>query len=228
MPSIQKHDFGERFCGSGSFSYFYFRLERKERLEKRRISEVFWLSDHSDLSNLEGHVTALAIITTPFDAWLAQGRDLLTQRNALEWELADWLSTGREQFVDQAGFDFLADHLGIAPKRLKIAASIAKSFPPALRDQTLTFDHYEAVSNLPTLEALSVLQDARARHLDERETRVEAVKRKALSSPEQLPRDDPEYDELMGIVRAWNRADRNARQQFADLMSECHLGVIEA
>lgn len=177
-------------------------------------------------------MTALATIPAndiapTFDAWLNQGRDLLTRRNSIEWELADWLDTGREQFVDQAGFDFLSDALGIAPKKLKAAASIAKAFPPALRDVTLTFDHYEAVHTLPTTEALSVLKDAKARHLDDRETRQEVLKRQIVMQPP-LIRDDPEYDELMVIVRAWNRASAGARQTFADLMTESHLGWIEA
>lgn len=178
-------------------------------------------------------MTALATIpandiTPGFQAWLAQGRDLLTQRNEIDWKLADWLDEGREQFVDQAGFDFLADQLGIAPKKLKTAASIAKAFPPALRDTTLTFDHYEAVASLPTVDALLVLKDAKARHLDDRETRIEAVKRRAMTQQPALLRDDPEYDELMAIVRAWNRAGRGVRQQFADLMTESHLSMIEA
>lgn len=178
-------------------------------------------------------MTALATIpvadvTPAFQAWLDTGRDLLTQRNEIDWKLADWLDTGRETFVDQAGFDFLADQLGIAPKKLKTAASIARSFPPALRDTTLTFDHYEAVASLPTVDALSVLKDAKARHLDDRETRIEAVKRRAVIEQPKLLRDDPEYDELMAIVRAWNRAGRDVRQQFADLMNESHLSMIEA
>lgn len=175
-------------------------------------------------------MTALATITTPaptFDIWLAQGRDLLTRRNSIEWELADWLDTGREQFVDQAGFDFLSDALGIAPKKLKTAASIAKAFPPALRDTTLTFDHYEAVHSLPTTEALSVLKDAKARQLDDRETRQEALKRKTQIQPALLSDDDWQHERRMALQHAWNRADPETRDYCLEAFNEAKGGPVD-
>lgn len=182
--------------------------------------------EHLAIPTGDAAIVALAT-DSQFDAWLAQGRDLLTRRNSIEWELADWLDTGRETFVDQAGFDFLADQLGIAPKKLKVAAGIAKAFPPALRDTTLTFDHYEAVASLPTPEALSVLKDAKARHLDDRETRQEVVKRKAVLSPGLMSDDDWQLEFRMALQRAWNRADRETREYCLEAFNEAEGGPVD-
>jgi hypothetical protein len=179
----------------------------------------------------------MAIATTPaselatdagFQGWLQTGHALLTQRNEVEWKLADWIADGREQFGDQAAFDFLADELGIAPKKLKTAASVAKAFPPSHRDPSLTFEHYESVATLPVTDALSLLRDAKANHWDDRETRVEAVRRRAQISTTTLLDDDFEYQELIAISRAWNRARPDVRSQFLELAAEANLGVIDA
>lgn len=172
-----------------------------------------------------GMVGATAIT---FDAWLGIGRSLLERRNCIEWELADWLDTGREQFVDQTGFEFLSEQLGIAPKKLKAAASIARSFPPALRDMTLTFGHYEAVASLPTPDALSVLKDAKARHLDDRETRIEAVKARPAVQTNAFTDEDWQHAQLVDLQRAWNRADPTVRAEFMEIAAEANGGVIDA
>lgn len=176
-------------------------------------------------------MNALATIaTTPpgFTDWLSRGRELLTRRNEVEWELADWIASGRENFGNQAQFDFLADELGIAPKRLKSAAKVAALFPPSLRDSALTFQHHEAVSTLPTVEALDVLRRAKTEHLDDRETRVAAVVRKAAISPGLLPDEDWEQVELVTLTRAWNRARASVREEFLEMAEAANGGDIDA
>ncbi|MFS0771057.1 hypothetical protein [Sphingomonas sp. 1P08PE] len=163
-----------------------------------------------------------------FTDWLSTGKDLLTKRTAIEWQLADWIADGREQFGHQAEFDFLADELGIAPKALKSAAKVAAAFPPHMRDTSLTFEHHEAVAGLPTSDAMALLKAASAGHLDERETRVEAVKRRAEIGQGTLIDDDWEHHQLMAIQRAWNRAQPNVRAEFLELAAEAELGVIDA
>lgn len=170
-----------------------------------------------------------AALPADFHSWLDTGKALLTERSQIEWKLADWIAEGREQFGHQAEFDFLADELGIAPKKLKAAAHVAKAFPPAMRDQTLTFGHYEAVATLPCVEALSVLKAAKAEHLDDRETRIAAVRRQTeISDRVTLPDDDWDHHALMAITRAWNRAMPSVRAEFMDLATEADGGVIDA
>jgi hypothetical protein len=164
-----------------------------------------------------------------FADWLTTGKDLLTERTRIEWQLADWIADGREKFGNQAEFDFLADELGIAPKALKSAVKVATAFPPHMRDTSLSFEHHEAVAGLPTSDALAVLKQARDGHLDDRETRVEAVKRRAeIGQHTVFADDDWEHHELMAITRAWNRARPAARQTFLDLTEEANMGDIDA
>lgn len=163
-----------------------------------------------------------------FTQWLTTGKDLLHERTALDWRLADWIATGKEQFGHQAEFDFLADELGIAPKALKTAAKVAIAFPPHMRDASLTYEHHEAVANLPTSDALDVLKTARDEHLDDRETRIEAVKRRAEIEQPSFIDDDWEHHMLMAITRAWNRAKPEVRAEFLELAAEAELKVIDA
>ena len=164
-----------------------------------------------------------------FTDWLNAGKGLLTERTRIEWQLADWIATGRDQFGHQAEFDFLADELGIAPKALKTAAKVAAAFPPHMRDSALTFEHHEAVIGLPASDALAVLKQARDGHLDDRETRVEAVKRRTeIGQGNVFTDDDWEHHQLMAIQRAWNRAQPNVRSEFLELAAEAELGVIDA
>ena len=178
-------------------------------------------------------MNALSIIQAAspvgFDDWLASGRLLLQQRNELDWRLGDWLAEGRETFGNQAAFDFLADELGIAPKQLKSAVKVATAFPPHMRDTALTFQHHEAVATLPTVEALDFLKSAKTNHLDDRETRIEAVRRKVeIGQTTLLPDDDWDHHALMAITRAWNRAPEHVRSEFLELTAEAELGDIDA
>lgn len=178
-------------------------------------------------------MNALSIIQAAspvgFDDWLASGRLLLQQRNELDWRLGDWLAEGRETFGNQAAFDFLADELGIAPKQLKSAVKVATAFPPHMRDTALTFQHHEAVATLPTVEALDVLRAAKTQHLDDRETRIEAVRRKVeIGQTTLLPDDDWDHHALMAITRAWNRAPEHVRSEFLELAAEAELEDIDA
>lgn len=164
-----------------------------------------------------------------FSAWVGIGADLARQRRNVDWMIGDWLNAGRDRFGDQVEFDFLADQLGIAPKRLKAVADTVVAFPTHRRDEALSVDHHANVRGLPSDEALSLLQKARAEHWTPEETRIEAQRVHArIGQRSFLDRDDPEYDMLIAIERAWNRATVSVRQQFIDLAAESHLGVIDA
>ncbi len=164
-----------------------------------------------------------------FDGWVGIGADLAAQRRNTDWLIADWLAAGQERFADQIEFEFLADTLGIAPKRLKSVAATAAAFPAAVRDASLSVDHHAHVATLPAPDRLAILRRAHVEHWTPEETRIEAIKRKVESGQGNLMvDDDPEYHALMLIVRGWNRADRAVRQQFIDLAAESDLGIIDA
>ncbi|TZG25596.1 hypothetical protein [Sphingomonas montanisoli] len=165
-----------------------------------------------------------------FDAWLDEGRGLAAERVAVDWRLSAWLERGNaEGHLTQAGFDFLSDNLGIAPKRLKAVIAVVEAFPPHMRDETLSIDHHASALALPADERLSILKRAGAEHWTPEETRSEALKVQArLGQRQFFDRDDPEHDLLMAITRAWNRANPTVREEFIELARESDLGVIDA
>lgn len=164
-----------------------------------------------------------------FDEWLAIGRGLAQQRRDVDWKLGDWLVAGQSaSFVDQIQFEFLADQLGLSPKRLKSAATVAEHFPPATRDETLSVEHHVNVASLPAPDALAVLKQAKEAHWTPEETRIEAVRRKAEIEPPLIDESDWEQHEFVAICRAFNRARESARQLFVDQIAETGLRDIDA
>lgn len=162
----------------------------------------------------------------PYEAWLEQGRALVHQRRKLEWELADWVVSGCERFpAEQLQKDLPG--LFDDPRHLKRIEKTAKAFPPHLRDKRLSFDHHAHVADLPTEEALPLLKEARKDGLAARELRIRAMLKK-VETGRILPReDDADDDALVALCRAWNRATRPVRQEFADMVAESNLGIID-
>lgn len=118
-----------------------------------------------------------------------------------------------------------AKAVGVGAPLMRQLAKIAAMFPPGRRDPSLTFDHHRAAMHLPSDEAAALLARAKAEALDSHATRIAAIKRKALLLVH-MPRDDPEYDEMMAIALAWNRARPQARELFVELQEEAGLGLI--
>ena len=164
--------------------------------------------------------------STTFPDWLAQGRSLALSKKSIDFLIGDWINFGRDHFPEE-----LQEHLpGLFddPKLAKRAEKTAKAFPPHLRDASLTFEHHAHVADLPTQEALPLLKQAHDENLAARELRIRAMLRK-VETGQILPReDDAEDDALMAMVRAWNRAPRHVREEFAELVADSDLGVIEA
>lgn len=154
----------------------------------------------------------------------------IAQRSALDWQLADQAlhrSQALRQSEHRAVFKALAAEVGVSHLRLSRLAKIAEAYPPDRRDPALTFEHYAGVFHLPEGDRESLIAEAKQARINSHKTRVEALRRKAFGS-EYMPRDDPEYDELMRIVRAWNRAGPDARGTFAELVEEADCRLIEA
>ena len=45
--------------------------------------------------------------------------------------------------------------------------------------------------------------------------------------PQSLNDDDPEYKQLVALARAWNRACKSVRNEFAQMVNEANTGVID-
>jgi len=167
-----------------------------------------------------------------FEQWLAEGRRLAGIRLTLDFEIGDWLAKGRERFypeqIEMALGEIAAD--AEHARALKRLERVATTFPPAQRHPGLTFEHYAKVVDLPKQEALPILQRAGKERLSAREVRVEAMMRK-VELGLVLPReDDPEYDAMLALCRAWNRAPKAVREDFfamAEEAADADYGIIE-
>lgn len=162
---------------------------------------------------------------TEYSQWLWMGRKLVTQKNHIDWMIADWVTFGRERFPEQVELA-LADVVD-DDRHLKRLERTARTFPPHLRHAGLSFDHHAHVASLPVQEALPLLREAGERKLSARGFRLLAMDFKVEHS-HILPREeDAEDDALLAMVRAWNRAPVAARQDFAEMMRESSYGLIE-
>lgn len=157
--------------------------------------------------------------------WIATGRALANSKRNIDWLIGDWLSFGRVHFPEQ--IEMAIADLGEDPKRIKRIETTVTAFPPSRRDASLSFDHHAHVADMPTQEALPLLKAAHDANWTARQMRVEAMLRKCEIG-QNLPRDDdPDHDHLLALSRAWNRAPGNVREEFADMIAESHMGVID-
>lgn len=157
--------------------------------------------------------------------WIATGRELANIKRNIDWLIGDWLSFGRVHFPEQ--IEMAIADLGEDPKRIKRIETTVTAFPPSRRDASLSFDHHAHVADMPTQEALPLLKAAHDANWTARQLRVEAMLRKCEIG-QNLPRDDdPDHDHLLALSRAWNRAPGNVREEFADMIAESHMGVID-
>jgi hypothetical protein len=96
-----------------------------------------------------------------------------------------------------------------------------------MRDSALSFDHHAHVADLPIQEALPLLKSAHDQNIDARKFRICAMLRK-VETGQILPREeDGEDDALMAMVRAWNRAPVPAREDFAEMVFDSDMGLID-
>lgn len=179
------------------------------------------------MSAIDTAALALALPDNlPFQDWLAQGRALATSKRHIDWLIGDWITFGREHFPEQ--LDLALADVSDDPRNLKRIEKTARAFPPSQRCASLSFEHHAHVADLPAQEALPLLREAEREKLPAKKLRIKAMLHK-VNTGKILPReDDVDDDALMAMVRAWNRAPVAVREEFAELVAESHLGVIEA
>lgn len=160
-----------------------------------------------------------------FDEWLAIGRDIAARKRSIDWQMGDWIAFGHAQFPQQIELA-LGDVVGDTRTVRRIVRTV-KAFPAHLRDPSLSFEHHAHVADLPVQEALPLLKRARTEHMSAKRVRIEAMLRK-VENGQILPREeDWEDDAILAMVRAWNRAPTTAREEFAELLRDSHLGLID-
>lgn len=185
-----------------------------------------------ELQNITEHAAAMAqnpTISLPdsmeYPQWVEAGRKLASSKRDIDWSIGDWISYGREHFPEQlqTAIPGLLDD----ERQIKRIEKTVKAFPPALRDPSLTFDHHAHLADLPTQEALPLLQLAKTDKLNARSLRLVVMDHKVDTGRILCREDDPEYDALRALVIAWNRAPAVVREDFSIMVKESHLGIIE-
>jgi len=165
-----------------------------------------------------------------FDQWVAMGQSLAEGQRVISWWIGDWWAAGSHRYGERAK----AAAEGIFGREfgdLANIASVCRSFETSRRREHLTFTHHREVAALPPKEADALLDRAETGSLSTRELRVEAMKRKValgIFKPRDQVDDDPDYYAIKGMAAAWNRGSREARKEFADMVAQSDLGVIEA
>lgn len=173
-------------------------------------------------------MTALATITDHRTDWLARGRTLATQRRDVDWALGDWLTDGRAAgYLDQTGFDFIADELGLSPKRLKLIEKAA-NIPASHRDTTLSIEHHAHVADLAAPEQLDMLKQAKAGHWSDDDLRKKVITLKASTGRiDAMSAEEWADHSMVAMQHAWNRAPREMRLEFYEMAGEANGGVID-
>jgi hypothetical protein len=176
-------------------------------------------------------MNAVAVIeaaVTPAEEWIDRGRTLAAKRRDVDWAIADWMVEGKAAgHLDQAGFDFLADNLGIGPAKLKLIHKAA-AIPAHLRDTSLTVEHHAHVAELPVQEQIELLTEAKRQHWSDDDLRKQTISRRAqIGGYEMLTPEEWEYHSLMAMQHAWNRAPKQARIDFLEIATKANGGLID-
>jgi len=177
-------------------------------------------------------MNAVAVIetaVTPAEEWIDRGRKLAAKRRDVDWAIADWMVEGKAAgHLDQAGFDFLADNLGIGPAKLKLIHKAA-AIPAHLRDTSLTVEHHAHVAELPVQEQIELLTEAKRQHWSDDDLRKQTITRKVETGRAAMLSQE-EWDDLsrMQFLHVWNRASVAAREDIAELVSQSHMRCIDA
>jgi hypothetical protein len=179
------------------------------------------------MSAIETAALALALPENlAFDDWLAKGRSLALSKKHMDFLIGDWIAFGRQHFPEQ--IQEVLPGMFDDERQLKRIEKTARAFPPSQRCASLSFEHHAHVADLPTQDALPLLREAEREKLPAKKLRIKAMLRK-VETGQILPREeDAEDDALMALVRAWNRAPVSVREEFAELVADSALGLIEA
>lgn len=181
---------------------------------------------YADTPSMPPDAVALALPSeTPYPQWVSIGRSLAARKRNTDWLIGDWIAFGRTNYPEQIQ-DALFD-LGQDQRAIRRIEKTAKAFPPEIRVNRLSFDHHAHVADLPTQDALPLLKQAHDAKSTARQFRIDAMLYKHENGYIIPREDDAEDDAMMALVRSWNRATSNVREDFAEMVKDSGLGVIE-
>lgn len=164
-----------------------------------------------------------------FEDWLAFGKDIASQARSHQWCIADWAAFGYEHFPEQV--EMALPEITPDPDKLKRWVAASKALPVDERGDTDTVELVALAAKLPHGAAKPMLEDWRKRNVTVHDAKFEVMEKQrdlGLVSPVSEVDEDWEYRELKAMVSHWNRATKAIRLEFAEMIEEADLGVIEA
>lgn len=171
------------------------------------------------------NVQVMARDDADFGNWVETGKRLIDQRRKVDWALADWWSEGQKHHRDEPQFKLFAEQVAADAKRLTAMAKVAEAFPRHMRAANVSFEVHREIAVLEPVERLSMIAKASNERWNERVAHQHVVEHR-YEQGTLLPDDDPEYRSAVEIIRAWNRAPKEARRYFMDLATTAKLSVI--
>ncbi|MCA1457759.1 hypothetical protein I6F35_32020 [Bradyrhizobium sp. BRP22] len=117
------------------------------------------------------------------EQWKAIGKRLMTIETGIQWALGDWWVYGHHNYGNRAE---AAKKLPYEFGSLMNLGTVARKFPPSLRNEALSFSHHVAVAALEPNDRVSWLKKAAAMHW--------SVKRLRDELDKQEPRKENDYD----------------------------------
>lgn len=162
--------------------------------------------------------------TATLDQWIETGRQLSTMKRRLGFMIGDWVNHGREHFPAQ--IEMALETAGIDQKFAQKAANVSRLFPSHCRADGLSFDHHRALVKLPAPERIELLQKAHQQHWEVGELRS-AVTQWRYDHGELFDDEDVDSHLCTLIVQAWNRASKQAREDFMARATLAKFGIID-
>ena len=143
----------------------------------------------------KGEIRENALILKPgisYEEWAGIAKSLAAMQKGLLFWVGDWLQYGEASYGEM--YAQAAEDTGYSPATLRQCKYIAAKFPPEVRDDRLTFNHYAAVAGADN--ALELLSEAAEQEMSVADLRQ---RRKRESGQQQGKDDDYKWD--LGEVR---------------------------
>lgn len=111
-----------------------------------------------------------------FERWQEIGSTLQQMHRSINWWIGDWLAYGEDNFGEDA-YQAIQAVTGRGDDSINQTVWIAKSFPPHLRIDGVSWSHHRAVADLDPVERTELLTTAAREHWSTRVLRDEVERR---------------------------------------------------